>query len=178
MASPDSCTLSSAPHSRCPGCPGPTALAGSCLHLWPPGCTGMPSRLVGLGSCGNPRQLISCALVGQERAALPLQRHVFQPPAPQAGAGQGGQQQARRQQEKERHRALAQAGLSQSSSAPRSPASATPRVPHGDDGAGKEHQQAKQNHGPLRWSGVREEQPQSAAGAKQKSCKHRLYKYI
>lgn len=65
------------------------------LGRWQPpastcGLPDAPGCPAGWWDCGNPRQLISGVLAGQEQAALPLQRHVFQPPVPrleQAGAG-------------------------------------------------------------------------------------------
>lgn len=70
-----------------PDAPGPRALAGSCLHLRPPGCARMPSRLVGLWES----QTAYLALWwGRNRRPCPCRDTFSSPPFPgleQAGAG-------------------------------------------------------------------------------------------
>lgn len=79
--------LSSGAHSRCPGCPGPEGTARLLPHLRPPGCIGMPSCLVGLWESQTAHLLCSG---GAGTGGAALQRHVLQPPVPQAAAGRAG----------------------------------------------------------------------------------------
>lgn len=106
--------LSHQPHAgAAPDAPGPRALAGSCLHLWPPGCSGMPSWLLGLWE--SQTAYLLCSGGAGTGSTAPAETCFPAPCSP--GWSRPGRAGASPQAgEKELHGALAEAGLGQPSS--------------------------------------------------------------
>lgn len=137
VASPDSCTLSSAPHSRCPGCPGPR---GTGRLLPPPAASRMHrDALLAAGTVGIPESLSPVLWRGRNRRRCPCRDTFSSPPFPrlqQAGARRSRPAGRRRRSGTEPWQR--QVWASHHPSTPRSPASTNPCVLHGDDGTENE----------------------------------------